>query len=103
LLALHALGEFLASGLAVPFLERLVRDFPLDEKLRELSTLRLTLEWHTRSGALLESTRPSGVDEINAPRFVPFEVMTQMFFNGLTKLGLGGVAVDADEDRARFS
>jgi hypothetical protein len=37
-----------AAGLAVPFLERLRRDLPFDEQLRELSPLRLAPERHER-------------------------------------------------------
>jgi hypothetical protein len=44
----HALGEPCASGFAVPFLERLVRDLAIDEELRELPPLRLAFEWHRR-------------------------------------------------------
>ncbi len=37
------------AGFAIPFLERLGGNLPLDEQLRELSTLRLTLERHKDS------------------------------------------------------
>jgi hypothetical protein len=39
----------LASGLAIPFFERLVGNPAFDEKLRELPALRLALEWHGAS------------------------------------------------------
>src|SRR4029450_12710166 len=42
----HAFRKLPAAGFAVPFLERFVRDLPLDEKLGELASLRLTLERH---------------------------------------------------------
>jgi hypothetical protein len=45
---LHMIRELLAAGFAVPFLERLRRDFSLDEQLRELAPLRLALERHAR-------------------------------------------------------
>ena len=38
--------KLLRPRLAIPFLEGLVRDLAFDEKLRELATLRLTLERH---------------------------------------------------------
>jgi hypothetical protein len=40
------LRQLLAAGLAVPFLERLTRDLPLDKQLRKLASLCLALEWH---------------------------------------------------------
>jgi hypothetical protein len=42
----HALRQPLRPRLAVPLLERLVRNLAFDEELRELPTLRLTLERH---------------------------------------------------------
>src|SRR4051812_47034411 len=45
-LAGRMLRQLLAAGFAVPFFERLRRDLALDEELRELAPLRLTLEWH---------------------------------------------------------
>jgi hypothetical protein len=40
--------KFLAAGFAVPFLERLGRYLSLDEQLRKLAPLCLTLERHDR-------------------------------------------------------
>ena len=37
-----------AAGLTIPFLERLRRDLPFDQQLRELTPLRLALERHER-------------------------------------------------------
>jgi hypothetical protein len=48
-LARDPFREFLAAGLAIPFLERFVRDLSLDEQLRELAPLRLALERHPAS------------------------------------------------------
>src|SRR5205807_5001668 len=45
-LRFHALGKPLASCLAIPLLEGLVRDLPFDEKLGKLAPLRLALERH---------------------------------------------------------
>jgi hypothetical protein len=42
----HALGELLAAGLAVPFLEGLIGDFALHEEFGELAALGLALEGH---------------------------------------------------------
>src|SRR5688572_23337618 len=41
------LGEALRTGFAIPFLECLRCDLPLDEQLGEFATLRLTLERHS--------------------------------------------------------
>ena len=41
-----SLGELLLAGLAIPLLERLVRNLAFDQQLSELSPLRLALEWH---------------------------------------------------------
>jgi hypothetical protein len=47
----NALGKLPAARLAIPFLERLVRDLSLDEQLREFPPLSLTLERHNTSCA----------------------------------------------------
>jgi len=44
----YPLRKLGGSGFAVPFLERLVRNLSVDKKLRELPSLRLTLERHER-------------------------------------------------------
>src|ERR1041384_74001 len=42
------LREAFAAGLAIPFLEGLRRNLPLDQQLREFAALRLALERHGR-------------------------------------------------------
>jgi hypothetical protein len=42
-------GELLASRFTIPLLESLIRDFSLDQKLRELASLSLALERHRPS------------------------------------------------------
>src|SRR5687767_8831600 len=44
--AVHALGQFLAAGLAIPLFIGLRRDLAFDQQLGELAPLRLALEWH---------------------------------------------------------
>ena len=62
-------GSFPRTGLAIPFFERLGRDLPFDQQLRELPPLRLALERH---GALLpRRTEPLdhlavGIEEFDA-------------------------------------
>src|SRR5437660_7731529 len=51
LLRLDVLRELALSRLAVPLLERLRRDLPLHQQLRELSALRLALERHITFGS----------------------------------------------------
>jgi hypothetical protein len=43
------LWQTFSSCLAIPFFKRLIRDLAFDEQLRELATLRLTLERHEGS------------------------------------------------------
>jgi hypothetical protein len=45
-LRFHAFRQLFRSGLAVPFFERLFRDFPFDQQFGEFSPLRLTLKRH---------------------------------------------------------
>jgi hypothetical protein len=40
------LRQTFCAGLAIPLFESLVRDLAFDKQLRELATLRLTLEGH---------------------------------------------------------
>jgi hypothetical protein len=87
--------QFLLAGLAVPLLERLVRDLAFDQQLRKLSPLRLTLEWHLCSLDLFHISRAkprvSGVQQnrpahdffctslspcLPPPRPVPFNLVS---------------------------
>ena len=56
------------SRLAVPLLERLVRDLSFDEQLREFAALRLALEWHGRrlANAQREGSIPAAPEGVAA-------------------------------------
>jgi hypothetical protein len=45
----YSFGELFAPRLTVPLLESLVRDFSLNQQLRELAPLSLALERHSSS------------------------------------------------------
>lgn len=64
-LALHAFGKLLSSRLAIPLLERLVRDFSLHEKLGKLTALSLTFEGHVLFAVYRRNTRTEEAQSLN--------------------------------------
>jgi hypothetical protein len=99
-LACGPFRKLLASRFTIPFLERLVRDFSFNEKLRELAPLRLALERHL-SVASTQIVAP-GEPQLALPsawvlrRLVEAELFGVRAFDGPTiALASGGLALVA--------
>src|SRR2546425_4546407 len=60
--------QWLGSSLAIPLLERLVRDFAFDEQLREFSALCLALERHATSDGRSPAVRTPATTILSGTR-----------------------------------
>jgi hypothetical protein len=54
----NSLRQLLLTGLTIPLLVGLGRNLAFHQELRELATLRLTLEWHLRSASYRSPLSP---------------------------------------------